>query len=60
MRGRSRLVHWGFAVFGGVCSLVFIAAASPLKPAITLLPVLPPVIWTGMVFARAHRGGVAT
>lgn len=49
------LVHWGFALFGGLCCLVFLAAPSPLKPATLLLPVLPQLVWVAYVALRARR-----
>ena len=58
--GAIALVYWGFTVFGGICSLAFIAAPSALKPSIAIFPALPPLVWAGLVFARARRGGVAT
>ena len=36
-RSRVTLVHWGFAVFGGACCLLFIAAPPPAKPFVPLL-----------------------
>ena len=49
------LVYWGFALFGGVCCLLFIWAPSPLKPYVPLLTLVPPVGWTALVVARARR-----
>lgn len=49
------LVYWGFAVFGGVCCLGFIAAPSPLKPVIPLIVLLPQAPWVAFVIRRAQR-----
>jgi UDP-GlcNAc:undecaprenyl-phosphate GlcNAc-1-phosphate transferase len=48
------LVHWGFAVIGGVASLLFIEASSAAKPFVPLLVILPQAVWTGFVVARAR------
>ena len=47
------LLHVGFAVFGGLVALVFIAASGTPKPWIPLLTLLPQVIWLGYVTRRA-------
>ncbi len=52
------LVHWGFAVFGGVCCLVFIAASSAWKPYVPLLTLGPQVVWWWVVRGRARAVGV--
>jgi UDP-GlcNAc:undecaprenyl-phosphate GlcNAc-1-phosphate transferase len=52
------LVHWGFAVFGGVCAIGFIAAPSPAKPFVPLLTLLPQLCWLGFVAGRARRVGL--
>jgi UDP-GlcNAc:undecaprenyl-phosphate GlcNAc-1-phosphate transferase len=49
------LVHWGFAVIGGLTALWFIDAGPRLKPVVLLVPVLPQFGWTGYVIARARR-----
>ena len=52
------LVHWGFAVFGGVCAIAFVAAPVPAKPFVPLLTLLPQLWWLGFVVIRARRSGV--
>ncbi len=55
---RIALAHWGFAIFGGGCCLLFIAVPSawkPMVPAITLLPQAP---WIGYVRARSRAAGL--
>ncbi len=48
------LVHWAFAVFGGICCLIFIAAPSPAKPFVPFLTLLPQAVWLGYVTHRAR------
>jgi len=52
------VVHWGFAVFGGVCCLVFIAAPSLYKPPVPFITVLPQLAWVGFVIHRARTAGL--
>jgi UDP-GlcNAc:undecaprenyl-phosphate GlcNAc-1-phosphate transferase len=52
------VVHWGFAVYGGLCCLVFIAASSNWKPPVPALTLLPQLAWLWFVVARARRAGV--
>jgi len=49
------LVHWLFAVLGGLACLVFIAAAPAWKPAIPPLLVVPQLIWLAVVATLARR-----
>jgi len=49
------LVHWGFALFGGVCCLAFIAAPSPAKPYVPLATLLPQAGWLWLVRRLAAR-----
>ncbi len=49
------LVHWGFALFGGVCCLVFIATPSAYKPFVPLLTLLPQLVWLRFVVQRARQ-----
>ncbi len=52
------LVHWGFAMFGGVTVLVFLAAPSAYKPFIPLLTLLPQLFWVAYVIRRGRRAGL--
>ncbi len=52
------LIAWGFAVFGGLCCLGFIAAPAAAKPWIVLLPLGPQLVWLGYVRKRARRAGI--
>jgi len=52
------LVHWGFAGFGGICSLLFLAAPTPAKPFVPLLTLPPQLCWLGFVASRAKNSGI--
>jgi UDP-GlcNAc:undecaprenyl-phosphate GlcNAc-1-phosphate transferase len=52
------LVHWGFAGFGGICSLLFLAAPTPAKPFVPLLTLPPQLCWLGFVVSRAKDSGI--
>jgi UDP-N-acetylmuramyl pentapeptide phosphotransferase/UDP-N-acetylglucosamine-1-phosphate transferase len=52
------LVHWGFAGFGGICSLLFLAAPTPAKPFVPLLTLPPQLCWLGFVASRAKDSGI--
>jgi UDP-GlcNAc:undecaprenyl-phosphate GlcNAc-1-phosphate transferase len=52
------VVHWGFAVFGGLCCLLFVAAPWTAKPYVPLLPLLPQLGWTWLVVRRARGAGL--
>ena len=56
--GYTGVLHWGFAVFGGGCCLLFIAAPSPWKPEIPFLALLPQLAWIGFVVYRARVAGL--
>jgi len=51
-------VHWGFALLGGVCCLLFIHAGGPWKPFVPLLLLPPQLIWLGWVLYRARQAGL--
>lgn len=52
------LVHWGFAVFGGLCCLLFIAEPRAVKPFVAILPLVPQLFWTRLVIRRARAAGL--
>jgi UDP-GlcNAc:undecaprenyl-phosphate GlcNAc-1-phosphate transferase len=52
------LIHWGFAIFGGVCCLLFIAAPSQDKPLIPFITALPQLAWVWFVIRRARSVGL--
>jgi UDP-GlcNAc:undecaprenyl-phosphate GlcNAc-1-phosphate transferase len=52
------MVHWGFAAFGGVIAVAFVAAPPVAKPALPLLLALPQMIWLTYVVLRARRAEI--
>jgi len=52
------LVHWGFAGFGGICSLLFLVAPTPAKPFVPLLTLPLQLCWLGFVASRAKNSGI--
>ncbi len=52
------LVHWGFAGFGGICALLFLATPTADKPFVPLLTLPPQICWLALVAHRARRAGV--
>jgi UDP-GlcNAc:undecaprenyl-phosphate GlcNAc-1-phosphate transferase len=55
---RVTLIHWGFAVFGGICCFVFIAVPTAWKAFVPLLTLLPQAVWVPFVVLRARRTGI--
>jgi UDP-GlcNAc:undecaprenyl-phosphate GlcNAc-1-phosphate transferase len=56
--GGIAAAHWGFAVYGGICCLVFIAAPPPFKPYVPALTLIPQVPWFLFVLTRARQAGL--
>lgn len=52
------LIHWGFAVYGGLCCLAFIHAPTGWKPFIPMATLLPQLVWLAYVVGRARRAGM--
>ena len=52
------LIHWGFALWGGVSALIFIALSPAAKLFALLLPLLPQLVWTLAVYRMAKRAAV--
>ena len=52
------ILYWGFAAFGGLWCLGFVAAPSRLKPVLPLLLLVPQLAWLGVVVLRARRAGI--
>ncbi len=52
------LVHWGFALWGAGCCALFVNTAGPAKPLVPLLVLVPQLVWTGLVLARARRSDI--
>jgi len=53
-------VHWGFAVFGGLVCVIFMAAPPPLKPLVLLAPLPVQLAWLAYVARLARRAGLST
>jgi UDP-GlcNAc:undecaprenyl-phosphate GlcNAc-1-phosphate transferase len=53
------LVHWGFAIFGGCCCLLFIAVPAAYKPPVPFITALPQLAWVGFVVHRARIAGLS-
>jgi UDP-GlcNAc:undecaprenyl-phosphate GlcNAc-1-phosphate transferase len=51
------LIHWGFAVFGGLCCMAFLRATGGWKLLVPLATVPPQLAWLAFV-ARRARGRV--
>ena len=54
------LIHWGFAGWGGVCCLWFMAAPSWVKPLIPLAIIPPQAGWAGYVALRVRMAHAAS
>jgi UDP-GlcNAc:undecaprenyl-phosphate GlcNAc-1-phosphate transferase len=52
------MLHWGFAVLGGLACLLFVNASTEAKPLVPLLLVIPQLIWLGTVWLLARRAGI--
>jgi UDP-GlcNAc:undecaprenyl-phosphate GlcNAc-1-phosphate transferase len=52
------LLHAGFAAFGGLVALLFIAASGAAKPWIPLLTLVPQIIWLHYVVHRARQAAI--
>lgn len=51
-------LHWGFAAWGGVCCVLFLAAPGWAKPLAAGLVLPPQLVWLAHVSRRARRAGV--
>jgi UDP-GlcNAc:undecaprenyl-phosphate GlcNAc-1-phosphate transferase len=49
------LIHWGFAVFGGLCCLEFLSVSGGWKLVALAMTVPPQLAWLGFVVWRARR-----
>ncbi len=52
------LAHWGFATWGGVCCLIFIAAPSAWKPFVPVLVLIPQLVWLTLVTRWARSAAL--
>jgi UDP-GlcNAc:undecaprenyl-phosphate GlcNAc-1-phosphate transferase len=50
---RVTLIHWSFALFGGLIAAASLATPEPYKAALILTPLIPQLAWTRYVFHRA-------
>ncbi len=55
---RISLLHWGFAIWGGVCCVLFLQAPEAVRPLVPLLCLAPQPVWTVVVLRRARRFGL--
>ena len=51
-------LHWGFAAWGGVCCLLFLALPGWAKPLAAGLVLPPQLVWLAHVLRRARRAGL--
>lgn len=49
------LLHWAFAIYGGLCCLIFLQAPILWKPVALLLVLPPQIAWTAYVMRQARR-----
>jgi UDP-GlcNAc:undecaprenyl-phosphate GlcNAc-1-phosphate transferase len=52
------LIHWGFAVFGGLCGLLFLNVSGDWKLVALGMAVPPQLVWLGFVIWYARRKGL--
>ena len=52
------LVHWAFAVFGGLCCLLFLRVSGDWKLVVLLITIPPQLAWLGFVVWSARRKGL--
>jgi UDP-GlcNAc:undecaprenyl-phosphate/decaprenyl-phosphate GlcNAc-1-phosphate transferase len=53
------LIHWGFAVFGGLCGLAFEQVPGEWKLVALCATFAPQLVWLGFVVHTASRKGIA-
>ena len=49
------LIHWGFAILGGLCALLFLSVGPAFRPLVPFLMVPPQIIWLAYVAGLARR-----
>jgi UDP-GlcNAc:undecaprenyl-phosphate GlcNAc-1-phosphate transferase len=52
------LIHWSFAMFGGLCGVVFLRVSGDWKLIALLMTVPPQLVWLGFVVWYARRQGL--
>lgn len=55
---RITLIHWGFAVWGGVCCALFLITTPALKPFCMMLVLPPQIFWVIAVHRCTSRAGL--
>ena len=55
---RVTLVHWAFALWGGLCCWLFLTAQGGWKPLAVLLVIPPQLAWAAYVVVLARRAGI--
>ncbi|HEX3991567.1 MAG TPA: MraY family glycosyltransferase [Acetobacteraceae bacterium] len=53
------LIHWGFAIFGGLCCLAFLQVSGGWKLVMLCATIPPQLAWLGFVVRAAARNGIA-
>ena len=53
------VIHWGFAVFGGACAVLFVMAPSEAKPFIPLITLIPQLVWLAWVIRLARTANIS-
>ena len=52
------LIHWGFAVLGGVCCVAFLRVDGGWKLVVLALAVVPQLVWLGFVVWISGRAAL--
>jgi hypothetical protein len=52
------LVHWGMAIWGGLCCIAFETISGPMKPLVPLAVLLPQAVWLVYVTRSARNAGI--
>ena len=52
------LIHWGFAVYGGLCCVMFLTVAGNWKLVALFLTLPPQLIWLAIVVRQARHAGL--
>ena len=55
---RVTLVHWGFALWGGLCCTLFLLVPPVWKPACVVLVLPPQLAWLALVRRLTRRAGM--
>ena len=52
------LIHWGFAVFGGLCCMVFLRVSADWKAVVPFATLVPQLVWLAFVIRAARRARI--